>query len=365
MTVYHRYPLDPTGNNPDNYVSGELHTLSDRPKRVLTPRYGPFFTERNLILYDHMSNTPLVKGVDYIVPTISREASLKFGEEIADAILIENTAISSQVRVSYQTLGGEYQNNISNLVAIYEAVINDSRNIDWATGIYGKPAAYPPGPHAHWLSDIFGFEPLTFQLERIAQAILLGHAPAYELIYQSIKNSTATMEDVERGEKVEKWLTLEGLIHALDKYNFNTITVTPREGSIRNGSSLWLDVEATHVPDDERWYWTIEHVDTEASDFVLTSGILDMRYGRGRAMVQSSRDLHREDREFFRVQIRRNSPTGMVIGRSLPLSMSPHFSFSKDSLLPALTVPDINSPRLRRSAKVYAVNMSVWSPFFS
>jgi hypothetical protein len=364
MTVYVRYALDPTGVNPDNFVSGELHTLSNRPVRVVVPKHGPFFTE-GLIVYDHLTQRPLVKNVDYRIPVISREATMKFGLEIADAILIENQAVSAQVRVSYQSLGGNYQNNIENIVSIYEAVINDSRNIDWETGIYGKPAAYPPGPHPHWLSEIFGFEPLTFQLERIAQAILLGNAPGYEVIFQSLLKATATKAEIEEGQSIPKWLTLEGLIHTLDKYNFNTVKVTIDPTRIKNSQYAWFDVEATRIPEEELWYWTIQHETTDHTDFVMNSGILNMNQGKGRFMVQSARDLHEEADEYFRIQIRRNGVEGMVLYTSPRMTLNRHAAFDRESLLPAFVNPMMASPRIKVAAKTYAANMAVWNHLYN
>jgi hypothetical protein len=366
MSVYVRYQLDPTGQNPDNYVSGELHTLSNRPVRVIVPRHGPFFSDdsSNLVVYDHITNRVLVKNVDYRVPVISREATLKFGKEIADALLIENQAVSAQVRVSYQSLGGHYQNNIDNIVSIYEAVINDSRNVDWETGVYGKPAAYPPGPHPHWLSEIFGFEPLTFQLERIAQAILLGNAPGYEVIFQSLLKATATKAEIEEGRPLPKWLTLEGLIHTLDKYNFNTIQVTIDPTRLSNGVSAWFDVSSTRIPENEQWFWTIAHETTDVTDFVMNSGLLTMRDGKGRFMIQSARDKHSELDEYFRIEIRRNGVNGMVLYTSPRLTLNRHSSFDRDSLLPAFVNPLMASPRIKVSARTYAANMTVWNQLY-
>ena len=124
MSAYYRYPEDPTGVNPDNLVSGEIHQLSNRPIRVAVPKYAPFFTD-SLIVYDGLTQQPLVRGQDYKIPTISREATLRFGKEIADAILIENSNVSDEIRITYQVLGGVHQNNIDNIVNIYEQFVND------------------------------------------------------------------------------------------------------------------------------------------------------------------------------------------------------------------------------------------------
>lgn len=355
-----RYPLDPSGESPDNYVSGEVHTLSNNVVRVLIPKYGPFYTKKNFSLYDHATQRILVKDVDWKLPSILQEATIDMQSEVADSILIINTQISDQVRVNYQAVGGLYQNTMENTVAMYEAVMNDSRNVDWVDGIINKPIAYPPGPHPTWLNDIQGWGPIIMQLERMVQAILLGNAPGYEAIYQSLLRSTATDEDIEEGQRVEKWLTLRGLIHALDKYNFNTIEMVPDRTNLSNGRSLWVDVKATHIPHYETWYWTIKHIDTDDEDFIATSGILNMVNGRGRFMVQASFNKDLEESEEFQIELRRSGTNGMILAISQPMTMLHHTEYARDSLLPAIITPTLSTPRLKRSAKVYAANMTIW-----
>ena len=93
MPTYYRYPEDLTGVNPDNLVVGEVVVLNDRPIRVAVPKYAPFFT-KSLVVVDELTQRVLIKGADYTVPIINQEASLRTGEEIADAVLIENKDVS-------------------------------------------------------------------------------------------------------------------------------------------------------------------------------------------------------------------------------------------------------------------------------
>ena len=137
-----RYPLDPTGTNADNAVSGEVKSLSVAQIRAVAPTYSPFFTE-SLVIYDHGNNRLLTRGVDYQCVELLQEATLKFGKEIAQLILVINPAVTSQVRYSYQVLGGLYQNNVEGLKNMYETVMSDSRAVNWSD-VINKPITYPP-----------------------------------------------------------------------------------------------------------------------------------------------------------------------------------------------------------------------------
>lgn len=363
VSAYYRYPEDPTGSNPDNLVSGEIYQLSERPIRVAAPRYAPFFTE-SLIVYDDLSQQPLIRGQDYRIPMICREATLRFGKEIADAILIENPNVSNKIRITYQVLGGIHQNNIDNVVNIYEQFINDQRSVDWVTGIYGKPSEYPPSPHAHWLSDLFGFEPVTFQLERIAQAIQLGNTPAFEIMFEAMRNNIVSEEEIDRGLAVDKYLTLKQLIYAMDKFNFNSMSVKPNIRNVWNGGDLWFDLEANKIDDDVTYYWTIEHIGTSPEDFHSTSGLVHMVEGVGQFMVQTVRDRHAENNEEFRVLIRKQGVDGHILAKSRIITLARHDPFYQDRILEALRICCINSPRIKRTAKTHAVNRGQWrAPF--
>lgn len=357
MPVYHRYPEDLTGVNPDNSVVGEVIVLNDRPIRVGVPKYAPFFS-KSLVITDQLTNRILVKDVDYRVPIISQEATLRTGEEIADAFLIENTSVSPNIIVNYQVLGGNYQSNIANITQIYESYINDNRSVDWVSGVYAKPDAYPPSLHPHWLADIFGFEPVTVQLERIAQAIMLGNTPAFEMFLQSIETKFATIADMELGMPVKRAVTLQGLLHVLDKYNFNSIILTPERFTLKNGKVLWFDVNATNVPDESRYYWTIEHETSRPADFVAQSGVVNLVNGKGRFMIQSFKDKLLEPEEFFRVYLRRNGPDGQIVVKSRRLSLVKHLAYQHTRILDVLRVCSVNDPRIRRIAKSVSIKRS-------
>lgn len=181
-----RYPLDVTGINPDNFVSGEIKTLAVRPIRAVVPSYGPFFNDDTLVVFDNTTGTQLVKNVDYKVTGLLQEATFKIGKEICEVILILNTNVSSQVRINYQSLGGLYQSNSTNLKKLWDTIMQDSRPVDWES-IFDKPYEFPPALHSHLLSDLYGFEPLVSALERLRAALILGDVPAFELVLEQVR----------------------------------------------------------------------------------------------------------------------------------------------------------------------------------
>lgn len=191
-TTLVRYPLDPTGINPDNLVIGELKTLTLAQVRASAPTYGPFFTE-SIVIYDNVSNTPLVRGTDFICADLLQEATLRYGKEIAQIILIINPTVSNQLRLNYQVLGGLYQNNAQAIADMYQSVMTDDRPVDWIN-VLNKPTTYPSTLHNHFLEDIYGFEKVVVALERIRNAIVLSDVPAFEAFLDYVKQQLLNLQ---------------------------------------------------------------------------------------------------------------------------------------------------------------------------
>lgn len=195
-----RYPLDMTGINPDNFVSGEIKTLAVRPIRAAVPSYGPFFNDDTLVVFDHTTGVQLVKNTDYKVSGLLQEATFKTGKEICEVILITNTNVSNQIRINYQTLGGLYQSNSTNLKNLWDTILQDSRPVDWES-VFDKPYEFPPSLHNHLLSDLYGFEPLVAAIERLRTALILGDVPAFELVLEQVRQLRQEFIDLDLSGK--------------------------------------------------------------------------------------------------------------------------------------------------------------------
>lgn len=328
-----RYPLDPTGVNPDNRVTGEIHLLNAKPIRALAPSFGPFFAQ-SVTVYDDSTNQLLIRGQDYQIVELLQEATVKFGKEICELILILNEAVSSTIRVSYQVLGGLFQNNASGVINMYETYINDNRPVDWLN-VLNKPLQYPPTLHNHLLQDVYGFEPVVVALERIRNAIILSDVPAFEALIEWVKSRTAVASEQEiiDGTAVNKLMTLERMLFALDQFNFNAITITPTSQSLQQGDVITIQLSTTNLKDGTVLYWTIEHLGTQSNDFGGTSGIINIMGNRGQFNLSIANNAQSEDLEAFKVQIHKNSPTGFIVAETSLFTIGAHVGFDYEGML--------------------------------
>lgn len=323
-----RYTLDPTGVSSDNLVVGEIHTLNTARYRALAPTYGAFFTE-SLVVRDNLNNRVLEKGIDYQCTELLQEATLLYGKEISMIIIIINENVSSEVRVNYQVLGGLYQNPAESVKNAYENLNLDSP-IDWLN-VINKPTEYPPGNHNHLLSEVYGFEALTIQLERIRNAIVLSNQPALEAIVEWVKGYAATSSsvlDAVTAQEIsdmagnDKAVTFNRLLQAMKELHFNTLFVNPSKTMINNGETINVGLVSTNLDDGTSLYWTVEHITTDNLDFNTLNGQVTMIGNEGSfnlSLAPVKDILDGEKEESFRIAIRKNSVTGpiMVVSKIL------------------------------------------------
>lgn len=190
-TAVFRYPLDVTGENPDNYVAAEPHSLVPKSDltdvRVIVPLYGPFFGDSVRII-DRANGRQLDRS-EYKITDLLQDPTLITGKEIGQFIVVTNGMISNEVEIHYQVLGGNYQNDSSAIQHVYETFLNDYRPVDW-TNISGKPLSYPPSLHIHLLEDVIGFGPLVTAIENLREAIILKNIPMYESLIDWVNQRT-------------------------------------------------------------------------------------------------------------------------------------------------------------------------------
>ncbi len=324
-TPIFRYQLDPTGTNPDNKVVGELITLDNFQNRAGVPSYGPIFAE-SLLIYDNVTNQPLVRDTDYKLLELVQSATGKFGKEIVAAFLIINSNISSTIRLDYQVLGGLYQFDDTAVTNIYNTFLNDGRGIPWVD-VLNKPLEFPPSLHNHLLADIYGFEPVVVALERIRNAIAISDLPAYRVLVDWVisKIQLSTLEDIQLGNSNQNLVTNERLIQSLQEFNFNTILLDPLITSVVDGGSLTFNLRTTNLPNNTVLYWTISHIGTSNSDFTTTSGVINIVNNQGNFTVQlAPTPLVGEIAEGFAIDIRKTSITGFSLLRSPVVTIGAH-----------------------------------------
>ena len=170
-------PIDTTGVNPNNLVSGEEHllvALDGFPYKIITLFHGGFY-EKGLRVYDS-SYDELTAGIDYICTYKFDQVSIRTGQGVFDDIVFINPAITGMVYVSAQMVGGD--------LAYSFTAIQDY--LDW---YHTQPPGYVPqwadysGYEPQWLPGeldqkrlgLDTYQPANNTLEEIACAVLRGH----------------------------------------------------------------------------------------------------------------------------------------------------------------------------------------------
>jgi len=245
--------LDITGGNINNKIVDEPHTLSNRPVRSIAPKLGPFFAE-SLIVKD--GATQLQRGIDYQIVELHQEATLRYGKEIASVILIINRNVSSNVKITYQALGGHYTYSSAAIANLYQSVINDNRPVDWSN-VLNKPTEFNPTIHRHLLDDIFGFEPIVDYLERIKRAITLGQTTVVLEIIESLLAKFKT-DELRNNLPNRKILQYDALLYFLSRRKIiSNIWVDKKDSLLTKGTSVIIQADTSFYAPGTTLYWEL------------------------------------------------------------------------------------------------------------
>lgn len=161
-----RYAYDPSGSSIDNLIQDEPHTLdSTTTKRIIIPTYIPFYT-KSLVIIDKANGRTLDPS-EYYLSEFEETIQRPTGLEIADTIVITNRAVSDNVAISYQVVGGPYQlSPIDNILKLVKVLEKDDREVIY-NYILGKPTSFPPAEHMHDIGDVYGMEYICYAIDRL------------------------------------------------------------------------------------------------------------------------------------------------------------------------------------------------------
>lgn len=322
--IFTRYALDPTGKNPDNLILGEVKTLTTSATRAAAPKYGPYFSE-SMVIYDHGTNRKLDRGIDYDLVDLVQEATLEYGHEIMQVILIRNPSVTNQIRYSYQVLGGLYQNNSEGIIALYDSLVGEGRPVDWSL-IFNKPLQYPSTAHLHLLSEIVGFGPVVQALNDIRDAIVLSNVPAFESLIDWVK-----------------------------MYAGSNVIFDPVVRSVKRNQTLKFNITTSKKPNNSKIFWTLLHHGTESDNFVTQSGPIPLFQNRGSFTVQTS-NISPDVSRTFDIAIREDTLTGPILtiieGITLiGLNVDPTGPDAKNTVAALMTSCCLMEPGIRINAK--------------
>lgn len=159
---YKRYPLDLTGNHPDNRVMAEVHSITPQ-ERIFNVMAGAFYTESVQITY---LGEQLKAHEDFRFHRVVEDATRQSGKDVAMLIEITDKAISGDIEVRYQAVGGEFQNIHESLVEMLENYKHDARGTFYKD-IIEKPRFFEPVRHLTSIYDIYGLNPIAGPLNEL------------------------------------------------------------------------------------------------------------------------------------------------------------------------------------------------------
>jgi len=183
-----KYPLDPTGQNPNNLVAGEEHALSARPIRCIATKYGGYFAN-SMVIKDLATNL-ILNSSQWYPSELYEVPTALYGQPVYALIVITDTTVSNLVSISYQAVGGEFSTSETALINLIDTLELDNRPVTWPN-ILLKPTDYPPSQHLHNAGDIYGFEYVTHALERIRSTIEFGSAISNDKILRYLDGQIA------------------------------------------------------------------------------------------------------------------------------------------------------------------------------
>ena len=183
--TYVELPLDRSGRNPNNLMTGVAVTssqLGTSQYRILTLEHGGFY-EKALKVYDQQYNL-LRLDRDYILTYFHPEVSSMFGLNVYSAIVLINPSVSNIVYPSAQMVGGDVAFSFT-VKDDYNVFLNGegSEYKPTTKDYYGNEPIYPPGTLVKLRWQLDTYQPFNNALDDIAKA-LSGATGTHEQDYR-------------------------------------------------------------------------------------------------------------------------------------------------------------------------------------
>lgn len=188
--IYVKYPYDPTGKNPDNLVSGELHQLnpvSGFPYKIITMNNGGFYA-RSVRVYDDDYNR-LTENIDYILTYRYAHLSQMLGLEICNDIVFLDKNRTGTVYVSGQMVGGDVAFSLTGIVDyVTWYKTQESGYVPRMYDFNGNEPTWLPGEldKERWRLDTY--QPFNNEIYELSRAVEGGRGVGEDKFRTDVKN---------------------------------------------------------------------------------------------------------------------------------------------------------------------------------
>lgn len=189
--IIKRYPLDLTGEHPDNKISDELHVVDSRT-RVFALKAGAFYTNSVKITY---LGDPLVPNEQFKFVRLVEAAVKRSRKNVAMFVLI-TAEVRGEVHIEYQCVGGEFQEIPESLIEMLESHKHDARGI-YYKDLIDKPTLFEPVRHLHSIYDIYGLNPIADPLNQLVAIQRERAAKADSILMMKLHQIEEKIKDVD------------------------------------------------------------------------------------------------------------------------------------------------------------------------
>jgi hypothetical protein len=168
-----RYPLDLSGSLVSNLVKDENVTLPVRKTRVFQPLSAPYFKD-SIKIVDTTNGRQLTNS-QWKPFNLIGSATLQtgIGAEVYAFVVITDQSVSGSLKITYQTVGGDYITGYESLLNLINSQTTDDRPIAYGN-ILELPEGFDTNNHLHDLNNTYGWEHVINSLETLKRVILLG-----------------------------------------------------------------------------------------------------------------------------------------------------------------------------------------------
>lgn len=293
------YDLDPTGQNPNNLIVDELHSITEanfRDYYFIVPIKAPFFIDNFILKFINIlgEETILQEGLHFNFALPFKGATRSIGKNIYGAIVLVNPNITGSVSVTYQTLGGPW---IADQLLVLNTLAEKAYNLrmvlwDEVTNVQ---QVFPPINHNDSYEMVYGQEAVISGLDRITQAIVQGQSQPYNLI----RNLTASIGD--------QYFTYKMIIPS---YIYN------------RGDVIRIDISTTFIEDNSILYWEVLPLIGGITDFINTSGTIVITNNSANFIIALVNKITTDSSTFY-IRIKKNSSNGPVVINSKDILINP------------------------------------------
>ncbi len=247
----YQYPLDLTGTAATNLVSNEQQVITEingKFSQIIVPDYAPFYLDNLKLIHISEDSTETILNIDtdFFVGYPYQDLARETGKLTFGTLVVVNKNAKGRFKLSYQTIGDKWAADAQFVKNKLLELAYNPRIAYWdqLTNVQDK---FPPQDHNHDITESDKWPALMAAIDRVTQAIAdreYTESSIYPTVITFIESllpplltkaavglpdvenySTATQQEVDNLESVDKYVLLSQLLSIIQRTVDGTISV--------------------------------------------------------------------------------------------------------------------------------------------